>query len=58
VLVDERLTSWEAGQLMAGASSKSRQKNKHLDGIAAAVLLRDYLNHARGEMLDSSAHKE
>ncbi len=58
VLVDERLTSWEAEQLMANASSKSRRKNKHLDGIAAAVLLRDYLNQTRGETLDSSAHKE
>jgi len=58
VLVDERLTSWEAEQLMTAASSKSRRKNKHVDDIAAAVLLRDYLNHARGESLDSSANKE
>lgn len=58
VLVDERLTSWEAEQLMATANSKSRRKDKHHDDVAAAVLLRDYLNQARGESLDSSAHKE
>jgi putative Holliday junction resolvase len=58
VLVDERLTSWEAEQLMAAANSKSRRKSKHIDDVAAAVLLRDYLNQARGETLDSSANEE
>lgn len=58
VLVDERLTSWEAQELMGAASSKSRRKNKYHDDVAAAVLLRDYLNQERGESLDSSANKE
>jgi putative holliday junction resolvase len=57
VLVDERLTSWEAEQ-MAIADPQFRRKNKHLDGVAAAVLLRDYLNQTRGETSDSVAQEE
>jgi putative Holliday junction resolvase len=56
-LVDERLSSWEAGEVMAsqgrsrsGRSEKAapagarRKKVQHtLDAVAAAVILRDYL---------------
>jgi putative holliday junction resolvase len=42
-LVDERLTSWEARQTMARANPVSRSKRRSVDDIAAAVLLRDYL---------------
>ena len=49
-LVDERLTSWAAEQIVAetksAASSKGR-KRAPLDHIAAAVLLRDYLERTR-----------
>jgi putative pre-16S rRNA nuclease len=41
-LVDERLTSWEAEQSVAGAPS-SRRKGEPLDDIAAAILLREHL---------------
>jgi putative holliday junction resolvase len=58
VLVDERLTSWEAGQLMAKMNHKSRRKDAELDGVAAAILLRDYLDQTRGEINASSAHEE
>jgi putative Holliday junction resolvase len=44
-LVDERLTSWEAAQTMAEVKSSSRRKRAPLDDVAAAVLLRDYLEH-------------
>jgi putative Holliday junction resolvase len=44
-LVDERLTSWEAAQTMAEVKSSSRRKRTSLDEVAAAVLLRDYLEH-------------
>ena len=44
-LVDERLTSWEAAQTMAEVKSSSRRKRASLDDVAAAVLLRDYLEH-------------
>jgi putative Holliday junction resolvase len=44
-LVDERLTTWEAAQTMAEVNSSSRRKRAPLDDLAAAVLLRDYLEH-------------
>ena len=56
-MMDERLTSWEAGQTLKqtgsasrrGHTSGSEQKRKAtLDHVAAAVILRDYLNHVRG----------
>jgi putative Holliday junction resolvase len=53
VLFDERLTSWEAEQLMADSGSKSKRKRKYVDDVAAAVLLRDYLNQARSETIPS-----
>jgi putative holliday junction resolvase len=42
-LVDERLTTWEAQQTMSQAKSSSPRKRRPLDDVAAAVLLRDYL---------------
>lgn len=47
-LVDERLSSWEAKQILTageGASTKLRGEGK-IDQIAAAVILRDYLERA------------
>lgn len=46
-LVDERLTSWEARQTMARAEPVPPRKRKPIDDIAAAVLLRDYLEQQR-----------
>jgi putative holliday junction resolvase len=46
-LVDERLTTWEAQQTMSETKSPSRRKRAHLDDLAAAVLLRDYLERGR-----------
>ena len=47
-LVDERLTSWEAEQLL---SKKKGKKKKHggyeVDAVAAAVILRDYLERKK-----------
>ncbi len=48
-LVDERLSSWEAKQILAAGeagSAKLRGEEK-VDQIAAAVILRDYLERAR-----------
>jgi len=46
-LVDERLSSWEAEQILAEGGSarvRSRRRKQHkLDQAAAAVILRDYL---------------
>lgn len=41
-LVDERLTSWQARQTVA-----NRKRGEAIDDVAAAVLLRDYLEHRR-----------
>ncbi len=49
-MVDERLTSWEAERITAQISPQ-RRKRSPLDALAAAVLLRDHLEHAR-----TSAH--
>jgi putative Holliday junction resolvase len=52
-LRDERLTSWEAEQtLKENAGRKS--KKTHLDSVAAAILLREFLdgNHSRESVLE------
>jgi putative Holliday junction resolvase len=50
-LVDERLSSWEAEQALAEnglVTSRSRERRRHkLDEVAAAVILRDYLQTRR-----------
>ena len=44
-LMDERLSSWEAGQIVAKPAAS--KKKSSLDHIAAAVILRDYLERLR-----------
>jgi putative Holliday junction resolvase len=46
-LVDERLTSWEAEQTLAETKSSARRRRRPLDAVAAAILLRDYLERIR-----------
>lgn len=56
-MVDERLSSWEAQQTVAGNVSGKRsrsasgrnesKKTNAIDDIAAAIILRDYLDRAR-----------
>jgi putative holliday junction resolvase len=57
-LVDERLTTWEADQLMAELKPSSRRKRTHTDDVAAAVLLREYLNRQRTQPRPARAEKE
>jgi putative holliday junction resolvase len=57
-LVDERLTSWEAEQTMAETGAGSRRKHGPLDDVAAAVLLRDYLEHQRRGAAGTGAEKD
>lgn len=57
-LVDERLTSWEAEQTIAETKSSPRGKRKALDDVAAAVLLRDYLDRRRANPPNASAERE
>jgi len=42
-LADERLTTWEAAQMMAETKSRSARKRGSIDDVAAAILLRGYL---------------
>jgi putative Holliday junction resolvase len=57
-MVDERLSSWEARETVAAAGSGERarrgsparaetRKKTPLDDVAAAIILRDYLDQAR-----------
>jgi putative Holliday junction resolvase len=56
VMMDERLSSWEAGRTLLAANAPSRRgklkgsarrRRSTLDDVAAAVILRDYLDRAR-----------
>lgn len=42
-LLDERLTSWEAEQMVAGRRSRRNGRRASFDDVAAATLLREYL---------------
>src|SRR5580693_3510164 len=57
-LVDERLTSWEAAQMIAETGSSSRRKESSLDDVAAAIFLREYLERRRGRLQPAAAGKE
>jgi putative holliday junction resolvase len=57
-LVDERLTSWEAAQTVTETRPRPRRKRESLDDVAAAVLLRDYLEHTRGRTSSAVAEKD
>jgi putative Holliday junction resolvase len=52
-LLDERLTSWEARQVV-GEIGPSGRKRESIDDVAAALLLREYLerNAQRGKERD------
>jgi putative holliday junction resolvase len=56
-LVDERLTSWEAEQTITETNSSARRRRKPLDDVAAAILLRDYLERTRGQAPSADAEK-
>jgi putative Holliday junction resolvase len=53
-LVDERLTSWEAERTVAETRSAVKRKRAAIDDVAAAVLLRDYLEKRRASRGDRS----
>ena len=57
-LADERLTSWEAEQILAQQKSPSRRKKSSIDDVAAAVLLREYLDRDRAHAQQVAAEKE
>lgn len=51
-LLDERLTSWEAQQSLASSAPSRRKRRASIDSLAAAILLREYLDssHAQAEL--------
>ena len=63
-MMDERLSSWEAHEMLAATNSKERLrrgssahsrsslKKPSIDDIAAAIILRDYLQQARAGARD------
>jgi putative Holliday junction resolvase len=57
-LVDERLTSWQAAEMIAESGSSSRRKESSLDDVAAAIFLREYLERNRGRLEPAAAEKE
>lgn len=57
-LMDERLTSWEAEQIVAETRSSSRRKRTPFDDVAAAILLREYLERKRGPAPGAIAEKD
>jgi putative pre-16S rRNA nuclease len=56
-LWDERLTSWEARQTVTETRS-GRPKEGPLDDVAAAILLRDYLEQKRDHGRGNSVEKD
>jgi len=46
-MMDERLSSWEAEEISAARPGSSQKRRVPLDQIAAAVILRDYLERSR-----------
>jgi putative Holliday junction resolvase len=58
-LVDERLTTWEAEQTVTEVKSPRRKRSTTaIDDVAAAVLLRDYLEGKRTDSSGASAERE
>ena len=46
-LLDERLTSWEAEQFLSKKKGKKKHEDDEVDAVAAAVILRDYLERKK-----------
>jgi putative Holliday junction resolvase len=44
VYVDERLTSWEAGQRLAAEDARPSRRSGELDSAAARLILQEYLD--------------
>jgi putative pre-16S rRNA nuclease len=49
-LADERLTTWEAEETMAALGAPRHRKDASVDAIAAAILLREYLDKKRSSI--------
>jgi putative holliday junction resolvase len=46
---DERLTTWEAEQMLIAANHPREERKKVIDSLAASLILQSYLNRQRPE---------
>jgi putative holliday junction resolvase len=51
--VDERLSSWDAGERLAAAGRRPHRSSGELDSAAARLLLQEYLDGSRGAPIDA-----
>ena len=60
VFVDERLTSWEAGEQLGATKARSQRKRGDLDSAAARLILQDYLDARRQQQtrVEAPDHQE
>jgi putative holliday junction resolvase len=60
VYVDERLTSWEAGEQFAAAGERPQRKRGDIDSAAARLILQDYLDARRQQRtrVEAPDHQE
>lgn len=60
VFVDERLTSWEAGEQLGAKKARSQRKRGDLDSAAARLILQDYLDARRHQQtrVEAPDHQE
>jgi len=60
VFVDERLTSWEAGEQLGPKAARSQRKRGDLDSAAARLILQDYLDARRHQRtrVEAPDHQE
>ena len=49
VMVDERLTTVEADEIIRLTGNHKKDRKGHIDSMAAAIILEDYLNMRRNE---------
>ena len=60
VFVDERLTSWEAGEELGAKTARASRKHGDLDSAAARLILQDYLDARRHQRtrVEAPDHQE
>jgi len=57
-MIDERLSSWEARQTIAETGTRTRGRRSPIDDVAAAILLREYLELRRGRLRAAPAERD
>ncbi|MGH9757242.1 MAG: Holliday junction resolvase RuvX, partial [Candidatus Acidiferrales bacterium] len=57
-LLDERLTSWEAGRIAAETGGRCTSKGKPRDDVAAAILLREFLGQRHPQVRAEISEKD